>query len=561
MFARHIFKFYKWVGAGLIALLLCSAAFAGSLLPNGRQQFIDGNGKPYASGKVYFYIPGTTVPKNTYQDPSSLILNTNPVTLDANGYATIYGTGSYRQILKDSLGNTIWDQLTSDTSSSQTSWAGNATGTANAITVSAPNFSSQGGQVITFRATATNTGPATINPNGTGTISILRDLGGGLGSIALSGGEISTGAIVSVVYDAFAGAFHLTSVPTTSGPLTTIAAGTTTNLGSVQGQAVQVTGTGVTIGSFGTLTTAYSPVLQLTFSGSNTITYNATSMITPTGQSISTAPGDSATVVYLGSGNWRILSYVTSYSTPNIGSVSGLVSGNNTVTPNTKVDITATSAILEGTLSGLKVSGVSVTIDATTTGANGLDTGTLVANTWYYQWIISDGTTTAGLLSTSSTAPTMPTNYVYKLRVGAIQTDATPVFYRVKQRGREAQYAITAGTNTAAPWTVGLASTAGVWTAKTVMGNGFPVPATASMVNAFGTFGSAGLTVKVAPNINYAASKYTPIYLHMDLGAAVGDDMTVSAWMVLESNSIGYSSDDPLSATGVFGWRDAINAN
>lgn len=557
--ARHIFNFYRWVGAGLIALVLCSAAFAGSLLPNGRQQFIDGNGKPYAGGSVYFYIPGTTVPKNTYQDSSSLVLNTNPVVLDANGYATIYGTGSYRQILKDSLGNTIWDQLTSDTASSQISWSGNAAGTANAIAVSAPNFSSQGGQIITFRATSTNTGATTINVNGSGPISILRDLGGGLGSIALAGGEISSGAMISLTYDAFVGAFHLSSIPVPSGPLTTIAAATTTNLGGAQSPIVQVTGSGVTIGSFGTLATLYAPVVQLTFAGSNTITYNATSLITPSGQSISTAPGDSATLVYLGSGNWRIVSYSTSYSTPNIGSVSGLTIANNSGTPNTKIDIAATSAILEGTLSGLKISSASVTIDATTVGANGLDAGALAANTWYYSYLISDGTTTAGLLSASATAPTLPTGYTFKLRVGAIQTDATPVFYRLKQKGREAQYAITAATNTAAPWTVGLGSTAGVWTAKTVVGNGFPVPPTATMVHAFGTLGSPGLTVKVAPNLNYAASKYTPIYLHK--AGASSDDVTVSAWIVLESTSIGYNSDDANGATGVFAWKDAINAN
>lgn len=88
-----------------------------TLLPNGEQQFIDGNGAPYAGGKVYFYVPTTLTPKNTWQNPTESILNTNPVTLDASGRAIIYGGGSYRQILKDSLGNTIWDQLTADASS------------------------------------------------------------------------------------------------------------------------------------------------------------------------------------------------------------------------------------------------------------------------------------------------------------------------------------------------------------------------------------------------------------------------------------------------------------
>lgn len=85
-----------------------------SLLPNGEQQFIDGDGVPYAGGFVYFYIPNTSTPKNTWQDVGETILNTNPVILNADGRAVIYGSGQYRQVLTDSLGNTVWDQLTQD---------------------------------------------------------------------------------------------------------------------------------------------------------------------------------------------------------------------------------------------------------------------------------------------------------------------------------------------------------------------------------------------------------------------------------------------------------------
>lgn len=83
-----------------------------SLLPNGKQQFIDANGNPLAGGSVYFYIPNTTAPKDTWQDSEQTILNTNPVVLDASGEALIYGDGIYRQIVKDAAANLIWDQLT-----------------------------------------------------------------------------------------------------------------------------------------------------------------------------------------------------------------------------------------------------------------------------------------------------------------------------------------------------------------------------------------------------------------------------------------------------------------
>lgn len=89
-----------------------------ALLPNAEQQFIDGNGQPYAGGSVYFYVPGSSTPKNTWQDPAGTILNTNPVVLDASGRAIIYGEGDYRQVLFDSLGNEVWDQVTSSNQSS-----------------------------------------------------------------------------------------------------------------------------------------------------------------------------------------------------------------------------------------------------------------------------------------------------------------------------------------------------------------------------------------------------------------------------------------------------------
>src|SRR5207245_1052250 len=63
-------------------------------------------------GSLYFYIPSTTTFKTTWQDPDRVSVNTNPVVLDANGEAVIFGDGEYRQIVKDVFGNTIWDALT-----------------------------------------------------------------------------------------------------------------------------------------------------------------------------------------------------------------------------------------------------------------------------------------------------------------------------------------------------------------------------------------------------------------------------------------------------------------
>lgn len=180
-----------------------------TILPTGETTFFDANGRPLAGGFVYFYIPGTTTPKDTWINPDQTTLNTNPIILDAAGRAIIYGAGSYRQVVKDSVGNVIWDQLTSDTSASQVSWGGTATGTANAIIVTAANFSLTTGQQIAFIASTTNTGATTLNVNGYGALPLLQD--SPTGPQALTGGEIIAGAPIQVLYDDAIGGFHLTS--------------------------------------------------------------------------------------------------------------------------------------------------------------------------------------------------------------------------------------------------------------------------------------------------------------------------------------------------------------
>ncbi len=78
-----------------------------------------------------------------------------------------------------------------------------------------------------------------------------------------------------------------------------------------------------------------------------------------------------------------------------------------------------------GNLKNIRV-GSALTVDITTSGANGIDTGAEASNTWYYVWVIAQasGANPRGLLSTSSTAPTMPTGYSVKRLVGAVKNNA-----------------------------------------------------------------------------------------------------------------------------------------
>lgn len=85
-----------------------------ALLPNGQQQFFDLSGEPLAGGQVFAYVPFTTTPMTTWVDQAQTTPNTNPITLDPLGRATIWGVGTYRQVVLDAAGNLIWDALTSD---------------------------------------------------------------------------------------------------------------------------------------------------------------------------------------------------------------------------------------------------------------------------------------------------------------------------------------------------------------------------------------------------------------------------------------------------------------
>lgn len=214
-----------------------------------------------AGGAVGMFIPGTMTTKQTWMNATETILNTNPVQLDLNGCALMYGVGTYRQILYDSLGNTVWDQPTTVISQNPV-YAGLAGGTANAITVTDQAFAGTDGQAVTFLASNTNTGATTINPSGYGAISVVKNTS--TGPAALSGNEIiggTPGNLYTVTYSATYNEFFLPD-PNTAG-----SSGTYVPSGAVMAFAlsscptgfVNANGSGSTINMVGTVARGYDP--------------------------------------------------------------------------------------------------------------------------------------------------------------------------------------------------------------------------------------------------------------------------------------------------------------
>ncbi len=93
----------------LLALFAVDVGAAAKYINNGKQQFLSATGTPLAGGKVYTYQHGTGTLVNTYQDAALTVLNTNPITLDSAGEATIWApAGIYTQKVYDASLNLIW---------------------------------------------------------------------------------------------------------------------------------------------------------------------------------------------------------------------------------------------------------------------------------------------------------------------------------------------------------------------------------------------------------------------------------------------------------------------
>jgi len=269
---------------------------------------------------------------------------------------------------------------------------------------------------------------------------------------------------------------------------------------------------------------------------------------------------------------WILLDPVTNLA-PALPGAIGLSIVNDGGTPNTNIDVAADQAVMLNPIGNLAIyaSAVSVVVNCTTVGANGLDAGSLAINTWYNVFLISNGVTTAGLASLSATAPAMPTGYTYLLRVGARRTDGSGNFLRQRQLGSRTQYVVTAATNTAAlPYI--LSGTSGsvitpTWTAFAVAGF---VPPTATEIDLAVTIpdftAGGGNVVIAAPNNSYgsfsSSSNIPPCGLitNSASGALSAGGMIVCSF-VLESTNIYVASNAVAGGVQSKGWKDKVNAN
>ena len=188
----------------------------------------------------------------------------------------------------------------------------------------------------------------------------------------------------------------------------------------------------------------------------------------------------------------------------------GLVIKNTVANPAYQVDIDADEIMLQSsTPLALTVSSVNLTVDITDSGADGLDTGAEATSTWYYLWVIYNPstTTTAGLLSISSTAPTMPAGYTYKALVGAVYNDSGDDFIVFHQLDNRVVIGVNTAFSGATDATYTSKSLAAFVPATAKLMKGFlNITAAASAASAFLASTSAGIGATIAEVRKIAAT-------------------------------------------------------
>jgi len=473
-------------------------------------QEMDNSGNPLSGGKIYTYAAGTTTPQATYTDSTGTTPNANPIILNSAGRADIWlGQNAYKFVLKDSSDNTIKtvDNVAGDSASGfgsnvvtqatnlaiTSAYKNNAIVCTAALTLTLDTCANLGGGFY-FSVVNTSAGNVTIQPDATNTIQ-------GASSFIVYPGQsalvITNGTVWNVFFNE---PFSVTAGTLTTFPSTSQTLVGRTSTDTLTNKTYDTAGTGNSFKINGTSITAVQGT------GAVVLATSQSSAL------VSNAPPGAA---------FKNLSHAWA--------------------SNTTVSISCDEiALKDGSSNSYLALGVSLTLNTATSGANGLDTGATAANTWYSLWIIYNGTTVACLMSTSSTAPTMPGAYTYKARIGWIRLDGSKNIIGYRQLGRQAQYIV--GSNLSSFPTVASGNVGASPVAASI--SAF-VPPTASRISLMGSYSAN--TLQMYANAN--ANSYFAFWQ-----ASSSFQTTI----LLESTNVYWRSDNAGNSFQATSWEDNI---
>ncbi len=213
---------------------------------------------------------------------------------------------------------------------------------------------------------------------------------------------------------------------------------------------------------------------------------------------------------------------------------------------NTTISLTADYAILNNStpLSYL-ASNISLTLNAATTGANGLDTGALGSSSWYYIYLIYNGVSVAGLISLSATTPSLPVGYTYSARVGSALTDGSSHFIGFIQRNKSWQYVV--GNNLAALPTMASGSVG--FPSAVAIGAYVPIAISSRIRGVLGATGQSA-SQNVSPNASWTGQ-------YIGTANAVSSSQLLFDF-VIETTNIYWGSDDGSAFVRCLGFEDSL---
>jgi len=199
-----------------------------------------------------------------------------------------------------------------------------------------------------------------------------------------------------------------------------VAATTSTDIGNQVSRNIRVTGSGVTITSFGTASSGV--IVDGRFAGVNTLTHNASTLILTGGANITTAANDRFRAYSLGSGAW-VVTYIPASGRPVIkssilasgGSLTSVIDGvvaqtdvvtvtvpANTLLANKSVRLTAWGQLKNSSGSNRGLSFTALTYGGTSFMNDASGSTALVDNANYRPWTLE--VEIIGLSSSSQTA-------------------------------------------------------------------------------------------------------------------------------------------------------------
>lgn len=281
-----------------------------------RPQYDDSNGALASNYRLFFYAAGSSTKQNTYNSSTGAVANANPIVLNALGEPAVEIWGTVGQTYKiglsiagvdDPPASFIWTEdnvsVINDATVTLDQWISGPAPTY----VSATSFTLVGDQTSTFhvgrRLKTTNSGGtiySTITASAFGAVTTI--------TVANDSGTLDSG--LSAV------SYSLTSAVNTSIDAdmvnrkgTAVASAATTDIWSIAGDYVHVTGSTGPITSFGTAPYAGAQRIVI-FDSTPTITHNATSLSLPGGANIVAVANDRMVVRADTTANMMVVDYI-----------------------------------------------------------------------------------------------------------------------------------------------------------------------------------------------------------------------------------------------------------